>query len=105
HQDGPDQRRKLGGVNSVTIENRRQRFSLLLAKTLGVVSNLGLERFAVVGERDEFPRDRGRRGVGAEPPQRPQWLRCLQHLRLHLEALFGSAAARRPQKISHGPRG
>jgi len=66
HQHRPHQRGELHRVATVTIENRRQRFALLLAKTLSVVSDLGLQRFAVVGQRNELHGDRGGGGIGAD---------------------------------------
>ena len=86
---------------AVAGEDRRQRFALLFAKTLGVEGDLRFQRFAMVGQRNEFHRDRGGRRIGTEPPQRPQRLRRLQHHRLHLEPLFGAASKRRQEQVVH----
>ena len=90
-----------GSIQAVAIENHRQRFSLLLAETLRVIGNLGLQRLAVIGQRDEFHGDRGGRRIDAEPPQRPQWLPRLQYLRLRLKPFFSATTKCGQEQLVH----
>ena len=102
HQNRPHHRRHILGVRAVALQRGRHRLALLLAETFCVVSDFGSHLLAVIRQRHEFHRNPGERGIGAEPPQRPQRLRRLQRSRLHLKTFFGAAAEDLEEQLLHG---
>ena len=102
HEHRPHHRRRVLAVHAVALQRSGHRLALFIAETLGVVSDFGSHLLAVVGERHELHRNSGKRGIGAESPQRPERLRRLQRSRLHLETFFGATAEDLEEQFFHG---